>query len=168
MTRHAAEACAVTGTKLLRLQRPAWQPLPEDEWKLVADAAAAAAALPAGARAFLAIGKTDLAAFSARADVSFTMRMIDPPEPDAEMPKGKVLLAPPGENTRDEAALLRAHRISVLVAKNSGGKAGAAKLAAARALGLPVVMIDRPELPVMETVANVEEACAWVARLAQE
>ncbi len=167
MTRHATQACAVAGTRMLRLQRPAWRPLPEDDWRMVPDAAEAAAALPAGARAFLAIGKTDLAAFARREDVSFTMRMIDPPEPEATLPGGKILWGPPGTTVSDEEALLRAHKISVLVAKNSGGKAGAAKLAAARNLGLRVVMIDRPEPPAVETVANVDEACSWIARLAE-
>ena len=61
------------------------------------------------------------------------------------------------------AALLEQHRIEIVVSKNSGGEATKAKLEAARALGLPVIMVRRPELPeAPESVASVEEALAWL------
>ncbi len=51
----------------------------------------------------------------------------------------------------------------IVVSKNSGGEATKAKLEAARALGLPVIMVRRPELPeAPESVASVEEALAWL------
>jgi len=50
--------------------------------------------------------------------------------------------------------LLRGYQIDVLVAKNSGGGAVEAKLAAAREMDIPVVMLDRPVLPVADWEAT--------------
>jgi precorrin-6A/cobalt-precorrin-6A reductase len=62
-----------------------------------------------------------------------------------------------------ERALLREHRIEALVARDSGGELTAAKLVAARELGLPVVLIARPPSPDVPAVASVEEAVAWLS-----
>ena len=64
----------------------------------------------------------------------------------------------------DEFALLREHRIDALVTKNSGGDMTRAKLDAAAALDIPVVMVARPPLPAGVTaVGTVQEAADWVA-----
>jgi precorrin-6A/cobalt-precorrin-6A reductase len=59
-----------------------------------------------------------------------------------------------------ELALLEAHRIEAIVCKNSGGTASFAKLEAARAMRLPVLMLARPPLPAGPACATVEEALA--------
>ena len=46
-----------------------------------------------------------------------------------------------------ERALLREHRIDVLVTKDSGGPLTSAKLAAARAEGVRMLVVRRPPLP---------------------
>ena len=66
----------------------------------------------------------------------------------------------------DELALMSEHHVNLLVTKNSGGDATFAKIAAARALSIPVVMVDRPEIalyPGSETVDSVDRAVDWVA-----
>jgi precorrin-6A/cobalt-precorrin-6A reductase len=50
----------------------------------------------------------------------------------------------------DELALFAEHRVEVLVSKNSGGPSVSAKLFAARRLGVPVIMLERPLLPSMD------------------
>ena len=54
----------------------------------------------------------------------------------------------------DDRALLEAHGIDAIVAKNSGGQATYGKIAAARALGIEVFLIRRPPLPDMPSGAE--------------
>ncbi len=61
-----------------------------------------------------------------------------------------------------DQALLRDHRISHIVAKNAGGSGAEAKLVAARALHLPVILIDRPALPPRRVLDRVEDVMAWL------
>jgi precorrin-6A/cobalt-precorrin-6A reductase len=161
MTAHAAAACALVDVPLLRLQRPAWTPVPGDDWRRVPDLAAAAEAVAAqGDRVFLTTGRTGLAAF-ASVDRWFLVRSVDPPEPP--VPARMRVLLDRGPFTLDgERALLREHAIDVLVTKNSGGPA--AKLAAARELDVPVVVVERPPLPPgVNAVPTVDAARDWVS-----
>ncbi|MBN9540299.1 MAG: precorrin-6A/cobalt-precorrin-6A reductase, partial [Alphaproteobacteria bacterium] len=64
-----------------------------------------------------------------------------------------------------ETALMRDERIDVVVSKNAGGEATYAKITAARALGLPVIMIARPDKPAGEVVHSTDEALQWLAHV---
>jgi precorrin-6A/cobalt-precorrin-6A reductase len=162
---NAAAACAARGVPLLRLLRPPWSGGPGQRWREVESAEAAAAALPPGVMAFLATGKGGLAAFLARKDVGFVLRVVDAaPPPAANL---RVLFGRPPFAVEDEIATLRESGAGWLVSKNSGGATGRAKLEAARALGLEVLMIARPKPPEgVETVETVEAAAEWAMRLA--
>ena len=61
---------------------------------------------------------------------------------------------------------MQAERIDVVVSKNSGGTATYPKIEAARALGLPVVMIARPYKPAGEVMADLDACVAWLHGLA--
>lgn len=164
MSRNALAACRRTGIAYVRLERPAWTPGPGDTWREVETVAAAAAALPIGARAFLTIGRSDIARFFERGDTRILARMIEPPA-IALPPHVEILLARPPFGLEAELALLRGRGIDVLVCKNSGGEATRAKLAAARKLNLPVIMIRRPEKPDAPNAATPEGLRDLVLRL---
>jgi precorrin-6A/cobalt-precorrin-6A reductase len=162
ITANVVAASATLGLPLLVLRRPGWTEGPGDRWHRVADAAAAAELLPSlGKRAFLATGRGDLAAFAHLDALWFLVRAVEPPPPP--LPRHCQVLLARGPFTLDsDQALLRRHGIDVLVCRDSGGTATAAKLAAARELGVPVVLLERPPAPDAPTVATVEEAMEWL------
>ncbi len=163
ISRNAARACATAGVPRLLLARPPWTAQAGDTWVPAADAQAAAAALPGlGRRAFLAIGRQELAAFAGLTELWFLVRLVETPETPPPLADYHLVLGRgPFAETR-EIDLLREHGIEVVVSKNSGGAGAAAKIAAARALELPVVMIERPPAPASETAESVEAARAWI------
>jgi precorrin-6A/cobalt-precorrin-6A reductase len=155
---HAVAAAAQTGVALLRLQRPEWRPGPGDRWIEVADADdAARAAAGLGRRIFLSFGGRELAAFSTLRDRWFLVRRVETPDGPLPLHDYALTLGRGPFTVEGETDLLRRHRVNVVVAKASGGGTRA-KLDAARALGLPVVLIARPSAPAALTVASSEEA----------
>lgn len=160
ITRNAHAAAREVGVPHVVLRRPGFPIRPE--YDVVPDVHAAAAAVPEGARVFLTIGRQQVSAFI-HADAWFLVRAIDPP---TVMPPRHIVLLERGPFlVGDEAELMRRHRINLLVTKNSGGDATAAKLAAARELRVHVVMIERPPLPEGATVvADVAGVRAWLAQ----
>lgn len=160
---NAAAACRLTGTPRLVINRPPWQPVEGDNWIRVPDAEAAAAALPGLAeRVFISVGRQELEAFSDLPRIWFLVRMIDAPRGALPLHGYDVVLGRGPFDESGERALMLLHRIQALVTKNSGGEATYAKIAVARKLGLPVVMIERPQSEAAETVGSVDEAMAWI------
>ena len=161
MTGHAVDACARTGVPLLVLRRPAWRAVAGDRWHEVGtldEAAERAAEL--GGRLLLTTGRRSLGPFVARG-LPVVLRSVDPP--DGPVPEGvSVLLARGPFTEAGERELLEREGVAVVVTKNSGGAMTAAKLVAARELGLPVVVVRRPPAPDVPTVAAVAEAVAWL------
>ena len=157
----AARACPQGGVPLLRLERPGWTPRPGDDWHRVTDLHEAAALAPRlGARALLTTGRQGLAAFAAVDDVWFLVRCVDAPAPP--LPRRHELLLDRGPYTlAGELALMDAHRIDLIITKDSGGTLTEAKLDAAREREAPVIVVDRPPRPDVETVPTVAEALAW-------
>jgi precorrin-6A/cobalt-precorrin-6A reductase len=159
----AVVATRLVGTPLLVLRRPGWQAEPGDDWTRVTDVPAAAAALmERDGPVFLTTGRGGLAHF-ANLPHRFVIRTVDPPDPP--LPADAVLVCSRGPyRPAGERALLAEHGIRVLVTKDSGGEMTSAKLTAARELGVPVVMVDRPPLPDpnVAAVADPQAALAWV------
>ena len=160
--RHAEQACRTTGVPRLRLLRPPWSRQADDRWVEVAIWPKPRAGCPTlGRRAFLSVGQRDLDAFAGLAGVWFLIRTIEPPAQPQLRPA--LWLQTRGPFALEaELALLRDHAIDVLVAKASGGAATYAKIAAARALGLPVIMLRRPPPPPGPVVASIAAALDWL------
>jgi precorrin-6A/cobalt-precorrin-6A reductase len=161
----AQEACAALGIPLLTLARAAWVKEAGDHWIEAADAAEAAAQLPGlGRRAFLTIGHRDIAAFAGVGGVHFLVRLVDPPAGPLPLQAYDLVIGRGPFTIADERLIMEQHAIDVLVSKASGGASTAAKLAAARALRIPVIMLRRPPQEARASVDRVEDALAWIER----
>jgi precorrin-6A/cobalt-precorrin-6A reductase len=161
ITAHAAAVCDELGLPHLLLARPAWPP--GDAIVVDSDAEAAKTVTTERySRVFLTTGRTGTAAF-ADVDAWFLIRAVTAPDPDTLPRDHQLVLSRGPYQYDDELALLRDHRIEALVTKNSGGQMTRPKLDAAAALGIAVVMVDRPPLPGgVTTVSTVDDAAAWV------
>jgi precorrin-6A/cobalt-precorrin-6A reductase len=164
ITTNTAEACVAAGVPRLKLVRPAWENQPGDDWIPAANVTDAAARLSSlGKHAFLSVGRQEVAAFAIVAGTTLIIRSIDPPD-DADRLPGAIFITGRGPFTiADEIALFRDHKTDVLVSKNAGGDATYAKIAAARELGLKVIMIGRPPVPAGDVVDSVDAALAWLS-----
>lgn len=162
ITARAFAVCAELGLPHLVLARPAW---PSSGALLAASVPDAAdiVARRAYSRVFLSTGRSTLPAF-AGSHAWFLIRVVTPTDP-AFLPLRHELLISRGPYLfDDELALMRAHQVDVLVTKNSGGDMTRAKLDSAQALGIPVIMVERPPLPPSAlTVGTVDEVVAWVS-----
>ncbi|MFC0242503.1 cobalt-precorrin-6A reductase [Rhodopseudomonas telluris] len=164
MSRNAVDACAAAGVPLLALERVPWTAQSGDRWTEVDDLPAAAGALgDAPRRVFLGIGRQNLDLFAAQQHHFYLVRLVDPPRGPLPLPNVEVIIARGPFDRASDRALLAAHRIEIVVAKNAGGEAAVAKIEAARDLGLPVVMVRRPAIPPRRTVGSVAEVMHWLA-----
>jgi precorrin-6A/cobalt-precorrin-6A reductase len=158
----AVTACGAAVVPLLRLERPGWAERAGDRWTWVDDLEAAAGMLDGfGSRAFLTTGRQGLAAF-ADTPVWCLIRCVDPPAPPLPVQHHVILDRGP-YTIAGEEELLDRHRIDVVVTKDSGGDLTVAKLDAARARGMPVVVIRRPAGANTAAVGTVGEAVSWLA-----
>jgi precorrin-6A/cobalt-precorrin-6A reductase len=164
----AISACRDAGVPLLAVTRPPWQRGPGDNWIEAASAADAAALLPQyGRRVFLTIGQGELEAFARVAGLYFLVRLIEPPA--APLPLDCDVILGRGPFTfEQERIIIARHAIDLLVTKASGGAATAAKLAAARAVGIPVILLRRPTVLGGTSVARIEDAVEWLERFLAE
>ncbi len=164
---NAAVAARQLGLPILFLQRPPWRQEAGDNWTRVADMAQAAAALGAQpVRVFLGIGRQEVAAFKAAPQHFYVVRAIEPPDADNLPPRSEVVLQRGPFELAAERQMFVANGIECIVSKNAGGSAAYAKIAAARQLGLRVVMVERRPLPAGDTVAGVDDAMHWLEALA--
>lgn len=166
MSRHAAQAAKLADVPLLALVRPAWERLPGDIWIEAADVPQAIRALgEVPRRVLVTLGRNEVRALEAAPQHHYLIRSIDPVEPKLALPSARYIETRGPFIESDEHSLLIANDIDAILAKNSGGAASYAKIIAARALGIEVIMITRPERAQVETAATVDDALAWLERL---
>jgi len=160
---NATIACDMVNVPRLVLSRPCWSPQRGDIWIEFDTVEAVAEALPEyGRRAFLTVGVQELSAFAKLAEVSFLVRLIDAPSDPLPLTNYQIITGRGPFSVAAEQALMEAHHVDVLLTKASGGDATAAKLEAARYLGLPVLMVRRPPAPEGPAVEDVTAAIDWI------
>jgi len=162
---NATAACDAAGVKRLQLVRPAWRATADDNWIEVEDGASAAQAILDGgyARAFLATGRQELPAFEKMSGVWFLVRLVDQPDHALALADYDVIAGRGPFVEAEERTLLADLHIDVIVAKNAGGAGSWPKMAAARELGLPVIMIRRAVEPDGDHATSVEDVLVWVS-----
>lgn len=165
MGEHARVAADRVSVPRLRLIRPPWEKRPGDRWIDAVDTVDAAKALPGLARrVFLTSGHHDLKAFADLDDIWFLIRTIEPVK--GRLPKQIERLETRGPfSEANELALLEHHQIDAIVTKASGGDATYAKIEAARTLGLPVIMIQRPPPPPGPIAEDTNAALTWLRQV---
>ncbi len=164
MSAHARLAAETAGIERLTLARPAWPCHPLDRWVEVADMAAAAATLPRlGRRAFVTVGANEIAAFAGLPQVWMLVRLVEPPRTPLPLAQHELVIDKGPFTVTGETALMENQGIDVLVTKASGGAATVAKIEAARARDLPVLMVRRPSPEPGARVDSVSEALDWIA-----
>ena len=162
MSRNAVEAAGMTETPLVALTRPPWEAGPGDEWHAVPDVAAAVRWLDRPAmRVMLAVGRMHLGDFAANPQHAYLLRLVDEPGP-LPFAEAETVVSRGPFTLEGDRALMERHGTQLVVAKNAGGAGARAKIDAARALGLPVLMIARPDLPERAEAATPGEVLDWL------
>ena len=168
ISKHARLACDVLGLPRVQLWRPAWSPVDGDEWTRVSSLDAAADAV-AGARisadgcVFLSTGARDVRIFGRLRHVRFLVRLVDAPRTPLPLANFVLTVDRGPFAIENERALFLEHGVELLVSKNSGG-ATYSKLAAARELRVPVVMVDRPDPETGDRAETAEDVLRWLGR----
>jgi len=160
---NAVEAARHSGVRLIALRRPPWTKVAGDRWTEVGDVHEAIRALgQTPRRVFVALGRNELAPFRDAPQHHYLIRSVDPVDPPLPLPHVGYVTGRGPFGEADDHALMTEHRIGVVIAKNSGGPATYGKIAAARVLGIDVIMLGRPPAPDGTTVETIEDAIAWL------
>lgn len=163
MSRNAVAACAAAQVPLVALVRAPWEVRPG--WQEVADIEAAVAALDGDARrVFLAIGRMDVARFAAQPQHYYLLRFVDAPEVAPPLPSHELVVARGPFDVAGDRTLMERFGVDLVVSKNSGGDGARAKLDAAEAMGVPVLMIARPAVPERLELFDPGAVLDWVRR----
>ncbi len=163
MSANAVAAAALAKVPLIALTRPPWIAVAGDEWRHVADIDGAVAALAGPARrVMLALGRMHVDSFAAQGQHDYLLRFVDRPDVPPALPRHSLVVDRGPFTVEGDTRLMREHAIDLIVAKNAGGKGAEAKLVAARTLGLPVLMIDRPALPDRHEAQDVGDVLDWL------
>ncbi len=164
ISEHAAQAAREAGVSLLALRRPAWSPEPGDRWIEVEDVDAAVEALGASPRrVFLALGRKEVHVFGRAPQHFYLVRSVDPVDPPLPVPHAHYVVERGPFTLAADRKLLELHGIDRVVSRNSGGHAAYSKIEAARALGIPVLMLRRPRPTEVPTVAGIDGVLEWLS-----
>jgi len=140
---NAVEAAKRANVKLEIRTRQPWQKQPGDQWIEVSSLEAMRDNIPPKARVLLALGSQYINQFKTREDIFFLVRMVDEPVEPIPLTNHELLLGMPSTDWHEEAKLLKAHDITHVACRNSGGKGAYAKIEAARELGIQVFILER-------------------------
>jgi precorrin-6A/cobalt-precorrin-6A reductase len=163
ISKNAADAARKAAVPFVALRRPPWSAVAGDRWIEVSDGRAAVDAIGQECRnVFVAVGRNELAPFTSAPQHRYLIRSVDPVDPTLSLPLATYITARGPFSEANDRALMTQHKIEVVISKNSGGSAAYGKIAAARALGIEVIMLRRRPAPDAPSVNTIEDALAWL------
>jgi precorrin-6A/cobalt-precorrin-6A reductase len=158
---NAVAAARRTGVALIALRRPPWVAVASDRWREVSGVHEAVRTLGmTPRRVFVTLGRSELAPFADAPQHHYLVRSVDPVDPPLTLPQVTYVTGRGPFGEAEDGALMRAHGIEVVIAKNSGGAATYGKIAAARALGIEVILLRRPPVPAAAAAETIDELIA--------
>lgn len=158
----ASKVCTEFDIPHLIFQRPEWDAKENDDWYFIDEIKQLDNLIPIGSTVFLGTGRQVLSEYFNMAGRKLLCRVIDEPTNNFPFEGGSYLVGRPPFSVQEEVALFKKYKINWLVVKNSGGSGGFSKILAARELGLPVAMLNRPKLPNGTISTNIKETLDWL------
>lgn len=166
ITQQATQAAKALGIAYLRLERPVWDVAQNANWLAAADVSLANLMIAAGERVFCATGWDSLVDFTPFSGAVLMLRQTRRHTRPAPYPFVELVFGDPPFNAADEQALFTQLKVDTLICRNLGGAASRPKLDAAAALGLKVILIERPVPPQgLDSVECIDQAMAWIDAL---
>ena len=172
ISKNALLASSEVGIPLLVFNRAPWVKQYNDQWievssvenavKYLKNVEKKTGSLFSTGSIFLTTGNKDLRLFQNSLNCKFLVRTVEKPELVSEWPKAQFLKDRGPYTLENEIKLLKKHKITMLVAKNSGGISTYAKIEAARFFKIPVLMVRRPEMITAKSCQTVNEAVEWL------
>ncbi|MBU2866344.1 cobalt-precorrin-6A reductase [Pacificibacter marinus] len=157
ITARTAQICKARDLPYLRFERAQWISRTGDSWHRADTYADLDRLIPKGARVFVATGRQSLDHYGPLQDRHLMCRVIDAPTEPFPLGTGEWIIGRPPFSEAHERDMFARLKPDWLVVKNAGGAGGKTKLAAARALGIQVAMMTRPEAP--EGIERREQIC---------
>ncbi len=165
ITARSAKMCSERGLPYALVRRPGWTAATGDHWQRVAGPSEVAPLVPEDATVFLATGRQTLADYAELEGRRVLARIVDPPTAPFPFEGGEFVIGRPPFSVEREVALFKSLGVTHLVAKDAGGAGGRAKLDAARKLGVSVILIERPPVPDVTVLEDVQAAVDWAAAI---
>lgn len=166
VTQQGFAAAEMLGLPYLRLERPAWDVTENPNWHHARDVTAANGMIGQGARVFCATGWDSLPEYDGFQGEVLMLRQTRRHTRPAPYPFVELVFGDPPFSAADEQALFEHQKVDMLICRNLGGRASRPKLDAAAALGLKVILIDRPSAPDgLQAVADTQAAVDWINAL---
>ena len=160
---NAARAAELSGIACWALRRPGWEAGTGDDWREVDDWAELVAALQTFQRPLFTLGREPLEHLhEIPQHQHWTVRCLTAQQ---AVPRAEIIGARGPFALDEERALFARLGTDVLISKNSGSQSTEPKLQVARELGLPVLLLRRPELPAVEREFLSLEALAEALQL---
>lgn len=167
MSTTAVAAARANNIPCWRIERPKWEPQQGDDWRCYSSWSA----LLESTKDFNSVLLTCGQLTQQQMHLLTTQRPVQRQvlrtaiAPSVELPESMQWLKAIGPFSLDnERALMQQYQIDCLVSKNSGGEATAAKLVAARQLGIPVMLLERPPLPECDrSFIRIDDAVSFLA-----